>query len=360
MRSKFGQVHKSLVIFAMLAGFALAAEPGAVVRSGFIYGEPPPTPQCHASTIVETGAGTLAVAWFGGTHEKHPDVGIWVSRQVDGQWSDPVEVANGVQFLSPNGEKVRHPSWNPVLFQPRDGPLMLFYKVGPSPLDWWGEVRTSNDDGQTWSEARRLPEGILGPIKNKPIELPDGTIICPSSEESPLSGWTIHFERTRDLGRSWQRIGPINSNNELNAIQPSILVHADGRLQLLARTRNDVIATSWSDDLGMTWSRLEATALANPSSGTDAVTLRDGRHLLVYNPSIRRPDGRSGPRTPLVVAVSSDGIAWRDVLVLENDEAQHGYSYPAIIQSSDGHVHITYTWRRTNIRHVVIDPRTIK
>lgn len=332
-------------------------EPAAIVGGGFIYSDPAPTAQCHASTIVETSHGNLVAAWFGGTHEKHPDVGIWVSRRTADGWTRPVEVANGVQFSRPNGEVVRHPTWNPVLFQPRQGPLMLFYKVGPSPLDWWGEVRNSEDGGKTWSAARRLPEGVLGPIKNKPVELADGTLISPSSEESALSGWTIHFERSRDLGQTWQRVGPINSHNELNAIQPSILFHRDGRLQILARTRNDVVATSWSRDLGITWSRLEATALANPSSGTDAVTLRDGRHLLVYNPSKRREDGRSGPRTPLVVAVSDDGIGWRNVVELENDDALHGYSYPAVIQTKDGLVHVTYTWRRTRIRHVVLDPQ---
>ena len=77
------------------------------------------------------------------------------------------------------------------------------------------------------------------------------------------------------------------------------------------------------------------------------MTLRDGRHLLVYNPVAK---GRS----PLSVAVSPDGKSWRDILVLESDPGE--YSYPAIIQTADGRVHISYTWKRQRLRHVIVDP----
>src|SRR5687768_12022694 len=133
----------------------------------FIY-ERAPFPSCHASTIEETKSGFIA-AWFGGTDEKHPDVGIWVARHENGQWTAPVEVANGIQ---PEGN--RHPCWNPVLFQPKQGPLMLFYKVGPSPSRWWGMLMSSTDQGKTWSKPTKLPDGILGPIRCKPVQLADG------------------------------------------------------------------------------------------------------------------------------------------------------------------------------------------
>lgn len=345
------------LIFSAWCGSVLLAAPPAPVRE-FIY-EQAPFPQCHASTIVETAAGTLLTAFFGGTQEKHPDVGIWVSRREQGRWTAPVEVATGVQFARADGTLVREPTWNPVLFQPRDGPLLLFYKVGPSPQTWWGMLMTSTDDGRTWSEPRRLPEGVLGPIKNKPVQLADGTIFCPSSAESEATGWTVHFELTRDLGRTWQIVGPINTRQEFNAIQPSVLFHRDGRLQVLCRSKEDVITTSWSADQGRTWGKMTATALPNPSSGTDAVTLADGRQLLVYNPTTRQADGRSGPRSPLCVAISDDGLTWQQVRTLENDDAPNGYSYPAVIQARDGSVHITYTWRRTRIRHVVLDVATL-
>jgi predicted neuraminidase len=353
-------------LYCLAMGMSLLVLPGraatsdATVRtSEFIY-EQASFPQCHASTVVETTAGTLIAAFFGGAHEKHPEVGIWLSRHQNGRWSPPVEVANGIQHFRSGREIVRHPTWNPVLFQPKAGPLMLFYKVGPTPRSWWGMLMTSTDDGRTWSEPRRLPEGVLGPVKNKPVQFEDGTILCPSSAESSENGWTVHFEFTRDYGRTWDVVGPINTKEEFNAIQPSVLVHRDGRLQILCRSDMDVITTSWSADLGRNWSKMQATSMPNPNSGTDAVTLSDGRHLLVYNPTTRQVNGRNGARSPLVVALSSDGVVWHDVVTLETDDALHGYSYPAVIQTRDGMVHLTYTWRRERIRHVVLDPRGLR
>jgi predicted neuraminidase len=216
-------------------------------------------------------------------------------------------------------------------------------------------ARTSKDNGRTWSEPRRLPDGFPGPVKNKPVRLPDGTIIASSSTESneTPSTWRVHFERTTDGGATWQIVRPPAGSGDarIDAIQPSILIHADGRLQAIGRTRSGRLFETWSSDRGQTWSALQLTSLPNPSAGTDAVTLKDGRHLLVYN---HTPKGR----TPLNVAISRDGKAWQGVHVLESEPGE--YSYPAVIQTSDGLVHITYTWKRERIRHVVIDPATLK
>lgn len=331
-----------VIVFVLsLAAAALgsARAQSAIVRSEFVF-ETAPFPSCHASTIVES-RGTLIAAWFGGTAERNPDVGIWVSRLEGGAWTRPVEVANGVQSAA-----LRHPTWNPVLFQPKSGPLLLFYKVGPSPSTWWGMVTRSEDAGRRWSTPERLADGILGPIKNKPVQLANGDVLAGSSTEH--AGWQVHFERSTDGGRTWTSTPPLNDGREMAAIQPSILIHTDGRLQAVGRTRGGRIFETWSQDQGRTWSPLALTTLPNPSAGIDAVTLRDGRALVVYN---HTTTGRS----PLNVAISRDGRAWASVLVLEDEPGQE-FSYPAVIQSSDGLVHITYTWRRQRIKHVVIDP----
>ena len=327
-----------LSIFVDATCHAAESCPG-VVKSEFIY-ETAPFPSCHASTIVESINGVLVAAWFGGTAEGKPDVGIWVSRNIDGKWTESVEVANGVQ---PNG--MRHPSWNPVLFQPKSGSLMLFYKIGPDPDKWWGLVRTSDDNGKTWSDARRLPDGIFGPIKNKPVQLANGDILCPTSTED--KGWRVHFERSKDGGKTWQAGEAINDGKEIGAIQPSVLFHSGGRLQAVGRTRQGKVFEVWSNDGGVTWGNMTLTGLPNPNSGTDAVTLCDGRHLLVYNHT-------SKGRSPLNVAVSRDGKNWQSALVLESEPGE--YSYPAVIQTADGLVHITYTWKRKKVKHVVVDP----
>ena len=319
-----------------------------VVGSEFVY-ESAPFASAHASTIVEAG-NELVVAWFGGTREGAADVGIWLSRRTSAGWMPPIEVATGLQ---PDG--TRFPCWNPVLFEAAVGDLRLFYKVGPSPQRWWGMELRSRDSGRTWMSPRRLPDGMLGPIKNKPLRLADGTLISPSSTESPdrPSTWRVHFERSEDAGRTWTTATPAQSvsGSAIEAIQPSLLVHPRGRLQAVGRSRSQRIFQTWSDDGGRTWTALTLAALPNPNSGIDALTLADGRHLIVYN---HTTTGRS----PLNVAVSRDGVVWEAAAVLESEPGE--YSYPAVIQTRDGLIHVTYTWKRQRIRHVAIDPARLK
>ncbi|PRY55591.1 putative neuraminidase [Arcticibacter pallidicorallinus] len=322
-----------------------------IVKDEFIY-EKAPFPSCHSATIVETPKG-LVYAFFGGTKERHPDVEIYVSRQVAGKWTAPASAAHGIQ---PDGKRL--PTWNPVLYQVEGGDLLLFYKVGPKPSEWWGMLKTSKDGGATWSEAQKLPEGYLGPIKNKPILLSNGNLFSPTSTEG--NGWKIHFEVTPDFGKTWRKIGPLDSGKDtLDAIQPSILDHGNGKLQILARSRNRALVEAWSNDNGETWSPLAKTSLPNNNSGTDAVTTKEGMHVLVYNHVL--PPGKlaKGARTPLNVAVSKDGKKWKAALILEDSPISQ-YSYPAVIQTSDGLLHFAYTWRREKMKHVVVDPAKLK
>jgi predicted neuraminidase len=330
------------MLLAFFAGTQAAAADAPIVASEFVADDMP-TPSCHATTIVETG-GHLVAAWFGGKREGDPSVSIWVARHDGQHWGKPTEVANG-EWPADNK---RYPCWNPVLFQPKAGPLMLFYKVGPKPSSWWGMLMTSKDNGATWSKPEKLPEGILGPIKDKPIELAGGTILCPSSTEN--DGWRLHVEWTRDGGHTWDKTGPLN-DKEISAIQPALLRLSDRTLGLVCRSKSGKVLFATSDDMGRTWSKLTPLDVPNPNSGIDALTLADGRHLMVYN---NTPKGR----TPLNVGLSTDGKTWANVLALETDAGE--YSYPAVIQTADGKMHITYTWKRQKVRHVVLDPAKLK
>jgi predicted neuraminidase len=321
-----------------------------IVEEQFLY-DTASFPSCHASTIAETPAGLVA-AFFGGTHERHPDVCIYVCRKESDSWTAPMEVANGII-----NDTLRYPTWNPVLFQIPDGDLLLFFKIGPKPSDWQGMLARSSDNGKTWTKPDSLPKGYIGPVKNKPVLLADGTLICPSSTEN--NGWRVHFEYTTDFGKTWSKSDPINDGKIIKAIQPSILTHQDGKLQILCRSKNRMIVQSWSEDNGKTWSLMRESPLPNNNSGTDAVPLGDGRQLLVYNHVKTPANAPKGYRTPLNVAISKDGKSWEAALVLEDSEISQ-YSYPSVIQSSDGMVHVVYTWRREKIKYVKIDPNKLK
>lgn len=308
----------------------------------FIY-ETASFPSCHASTLAETPEGIVA-AWFGGSDEGNNDVGIWFSRRLNEKWTPPVELANGIM-----ADGKRYPCWNPVLFQVPNGALILYYKVGPNPKEWKGRKMISTDNGVTWSASEALPEGFLGPVKNKPILTKEGELLCPTSTEH--DGWRLHLEKTNTAGKTWWKTQPLNDGKEFSAIQPSILTYPKGKMQLLCRSRNGWIVESWSTDGGKTWSPVAKTTLPNPNSGTDAVTLKDGKQVLVYNPVTRG-------RTPIAVAISRDGIQWKQVVTLE--DAPGEYSYPAIIQASDGKIHISYTWKRERIRYHILDPKKLR
>jgi len=296
-----------------------------------------PTRDCHASSLLELGNGDLLCTWFGGTREGHADVNIWLARKPKGgQWQSPVSVSDG------DGKTL----FNPVLVQLKGGDIQIYF-VSPGIND--GKVITSSDNGHTWSKPKELLKGFVGPIVNKPVYMDDGTIIAGGSLQGG-PGWRIHVERSTDNGKTWTKIGPISDpvNTKYKIIQPTILVHSQKRLQILARTGDHSldakIAQTWSDDGGLTWSPVTDTTLPNNSSAIDAVTLDDGRHLLVYNHSTREDliGGRKG-RGILTVAVTRDGISWEAGAVLEYRTGSVLYSYPAVIQTKDGLVHVTYS-----------------
>ena len=398
----------------------------AIVKDEFLYAHTF-FPEAHASTIVETKKGDLVAAYFGGTHERDPDVCIYVNIKKKGSntWSTPILAADGVLDLNaPNAKMMglsglteettpatagpirlsvldgsavksslsdeatydyntkttrltgvpttlkRKACWNPVLFEMPDGELWLFFKIGSTVGDWTGWLCKSKDGGRTWSDKEPLPydaEGraFLGPIKNKP-ELIDGRLLCGSSTEG--NGWRFHME-ILDLKTGQWKYVPVesteaiktddNKQHPIDCIQPSILKLKDGRLQVLMRTHNARLATSFSSDNGDTWTPVTLSEVENNQSGTDAVTLKDGRHALIYNNFETLPLTKKGVRTPISIAISDDGLSWQHALTLEDSPIDQ-YSYPAIIQGKNGHLYCVYTWRRQRVAFKEIDIKKLK
>jgi len=333
----------ALLFFPFLALYAQKRL--KIIKQELVFTNPP-VKECHASTLLEVKPGILLASCFRGSQEGKEDVSIWLCKINSEMLSTAQVIADG-----DINDTLRYPTWNPVLFKSQVGKPFLSYKVGPNPRAWWGMVKTSTDDGLNWSSPQKLPDGILGPIKNKPIQLANGYILSPSSVEVTENKWRAHIELSKDDGESWQYI-PIDTASEYNVIQPSILTYKNQRLQVLCRSKEGSVIQSWSEDGGLHWGSLNKTALLNPNSGTDAVTLRDGRQLIVYNPDVPGKEWFNN-RGKLRIACSMDGQKWNDVAVLE-DGTNEEYSYPAIIQTSDGLIHVLYTYDRKNIKHVVL------
>ncbi len=335
------------------------------------HGPLPERHQMHASTITEARDGTLLAAWFGGTKENNADVAIWLSRKPrEKQWSEPVMVDDGSREV--NGKKKQFACWNPVLFtHPKDETIYLWYKItgqgrGPGYKNWWGAIRTSDDNGKTWSnriwlpEVDRAPEDhkvfepynyrATGPVKNRPVVMPDGALLCGSSTESPI-GWKSHFEHYRAGDWTGQKhgvkiYGPIM---EGRSIQPSFIILSEDKRRLGVFLRDDGYAES--EDGGRTWTKVLDSPVKT-SRGLHAVTTANNVHFLAFNPSAKR--------TPLSLARSTDGENWEVIIKNLWSEGDRRMDYPTIMQARDGKLHVTHSFGRECIHHIVLDTEYIE
>ena len=312
----------------------------SVIKKDFVFGEKRAFAQCHASTLIRLKDGQFLVAWFGGTEEKNPDVGIWISKGRPGSWSEPKEVA-----------KIREDAhWNPVLQLADDGTIYLYFKVGKEISSWETWVKKSADNGKIWSEAYELVKGDKGgrgPVKNKLIVLSDGTWLAGASNE--IKRWEVFVDRSEDRGQTWKASSFFKiDTNEIKgkgAIQPTLWESEPGKVHMLVRTTSGIIGRSDSEDYGKTWTPIYDTKLPNPNSGIDLTKFPDGTLALAYNPDAKN----WGSRSPLSIGLSFDnGKTWKDKIDIETGKKTDEFSYPAIISWGDS-VAVTYTWNRQKI-----------
>lgn len=344
------RIKKSILVLLLMGfswSYAQKTPEVLNVTTSFIA-DPPVTANSHAATLVELKPNNLMAAWFGGKYEGAKDVSIYITTYNEKKWSAPKK---RIEPLIKDGDTL--PCWNPVLFKSKSECLYLFYKVGKNPREWLGAMITSKDDGETWSAPKYLPSGILGPIKNKPIETTPGIIFCGSSTESVTNNeWRVHVESYNEATDTWQK-NTIEDKNNFDIIQPTFLIHSNSTLQMLSRSKHNKLISSWSKDNGENWTKTDSINVVNSNSGIDAVTLSDQSFLLVNNPLPQGKDWFNG-RNILDVEYSKNGVKWKKLFDLEN-HTEGEFSYPAIIQTSDQRIHVLYTYNRKYIKHVVFE-----
>lgn len=335
------------------AGAAVAVGEHAPLRRETWVTPPVHAASVHGSAICNLPSGDLLAVWYGGTREGAADVALYTSRLAAGrrEWSQPTMVVDRAVAATELDRAVKKVG-NAVVFPDRNGLVWMVY-VSVSMGGWSGSslnVKTSRDEGRTWSESRRL---TLNPflnlstlVRNKPILAADGRIGLPVYHE-------LAFKFPQML---WLTPGPDGNVKEYRVrnlpdknglIQPSIVPLDGDRVLMVLRDRSPErrMRAAYSEDNGWTWSEPVPTSLPNPDSAVDGLRLRDGRILIVYN---HAASGRENLR----LAMSADaGRTWRPGPLIEAAVSKE-YSYPFLVEGADGRIHLTYTWERKRIKHV--------
>ncbi|MDT8837098.1 exo-alpha-sialidase [Paraburkholderia fungorum] len=362
---------------------------------------PSPCVQNHAANLHALPDGDLLCVWFGGTQEGIPDVSVYMSRlrAGTGVWSEPEKLSN---------DPTRSEQ-NPVLFTAPDGRLWLTYTAQLSGHQNTAIVRRriSSDGGMSWGPIETLFDRAGTFVRQPIVVLPDGAWLCPVflCRTEPGERWVGNNDISavlisEDQGQSWREYEVPDS---VGCVHMNVQVLADGSLLALFRSRwADFIYASRSKD-GRTWSAPQATALPNNNSSIQFVSLKNGHLALVYNESdASHATGRraslyddiedsedsgalrdqsasargsafwGAPRSPMSLAISEDGgHSWTRRRTLEigdgycmtNNSAEQRnreYSYPSIVQSADGALHIAFTYFRQRIKYVSVDETWVR
>ncbi|WP_132190956.1 MULTISPECIES: exo-alpha-sialidase [Kribbella] len=323
----------------------------------------------HAATLVETQAGDLLCAWFNGPGEGEPETRIVLSRLPAGAdtWTVP-------EVMSDDPERSEQ---NPLLSVAPSGEVWLLHTSNEPHDQSSSRVlrRLSSDGGLTWGPSEVVFDRPGSFLRNPIVVLSNGDWLLPAYH-CDSDGEASVVQLSSDQGSGWTSV---EIPDGLGQVQLSVVELAPGELLGLFRSRAaDRIHRSVSKDYGLTWSAPEKTTLPNNNSAIQVLRLADGRLVLVFNDSSAErdqfrwvPDGKGGIRrktlrTPLTLALSEDDGAtwpyWRNLQVQDEEyrDNEFGYSYPTLLQTNDGKLHVAYSYLRKTIKHVVLSPEWIE
>lgn len=360
--------------------------------------------QNHAANLLPLPNGDLLCTWFGGTQEGIADISAYYSRLKKGSqtWTKAVKLSNDAT----------RSEQNPLFFLAPDNVLWLLYtaQIAGNQDTAIVRYRQSHDFGETWGPIKTLLEdpnkGIF--IRQPITVMPNGDWLLPVFYciAKPGEKWVGSYDTSgvmisKDNGKTWFNVDVPDS---LGCVHMNILLLKDNSLYALFRSRwADNIYASRSTDGGYHWSTPIATNLPNNNSSIQATVLNNGHIALVFNQSSAKDaiarrislydeiedescankkeaeiiDGQKNafwgaPRAPMSLAISMDnGETWPYIRHLDEgdgycmtnnskDSLNREFSYPTIKQSSDGKLHIAYTYFRMAIKYVVIDENWVK
>ncbi|WP_162130584.1 exo-alpha-sialidase [Schlesneria paludicola] len=296
----------------------------------------------HCSTIAEAANGDLLCLWYGGSYESADDQTLFLARRRAGEraWQEPQAILKGPDPLPGNG----------VIFVDGHKRVWIVWcrmeSVRPIGRgQGWDKcrlmARVSTDHGLTWSsDTEFLDQKLLAVPRNPPILLSSGNLVLPLEAIVDGVEGSI-FLIGADGGKQWRRGGFTPGGS-----QPAVIQRRDKSLFALMRKAPRLTQIE-SRDGGDNWSQATPSSLRNPDSGISMTQLANGHAVVVFNDTELN-------RTPLSIARSIDeGHTWETPLHLESNPGE--YSYPCVIQTSDGKIHITYTYRRYSIKHVELN-----
>jgi len=318
-----------------------------------------PGVMCHVSSIAAVGNNRLICTWYAGSGEAAPDVALYHAfyEEKTKTWSEPQVLLDRHQASTELRRWVRKLG-NAVVLNDNRGRLWLFYATM---LGGWSTAslnyKESQDGGRTWSDSHKL---ILSPffnlttnVKNNGVSLSRGAYLLPVYQEFLRKFSQVVLFRSDQLVPSYEIRKMTHAGQ---ALQP-VLIPQD-ETNLLAFFRNaagggkSFILKAKSSDVGRTWSRLIDTSLPNPNSGFDMVRLPDGALLGVINHAFQE-------RSDLTLVLSRDGGRhWKTLKVLEKAPGKE-YSYPFLLRRGSTY-HLTYTFERARIKHVVFNEAWLK
>jgi predicted neuraminidase len=333
----------------------------AIFHAQLIYNKikEPRFPFAHCSNLTQLNSTTLMAQWYTGKGEQARNQSIYGAKYdiKENKWSKPYLLSKTTEYPEGNG----------VIWKDREtNTLFLFYAtisthsiIKKSFGRGWYHCKlfykTSQNDGETWNPIQTMKDEIGFLYRNKPLLLKNKRILVPMYSERPAKGYmAISDDRGKtfrdsffiedDLIQYPRRKGLflISGNS-----QPTIVELDNGTIIALLRTQlHRRIFRSISEDHGDTWSNAQAIDLPNPDAGIDMIKTKSGKLVLVFN------NAESG-RHNLSIAVASDelGLKW-DVKKVLDDGSKLNVSYPAIIQTDDSLIHVTYTYNRVTIKHV--------